>query len=72
VAVLASRSDTVIFAGARNPSGATQLLALAEKHPGKVHVVKLVSSDRHGNDEAVEQIRRLAGRLDIVVANAGT
>ncbi|EIN06090.1 NAD(P)-binding protein [Punctularia strigosozonata HHB-11173 SS5] len=71
VALLAARPNTVVFAGARNPSAATDLQALAAKHPGKLHIVKLVSSDRQGNDEAVAEIRRVAGRLDVVVANAG-
>lgn len=71
VTALASRDDTIVFAGARNPPAATDLHALADKHPGKVHVVKLVSSDRAGNEDAVSQIKAIAGRLDVVIANAG-
>ncbi|EIN06166.1 NAD(P)-binding protein [Punctularia strigosozonata HHB-11173 SS5] len=71
VTVLAAKPDTVVFVGARNPSAAKDLHALADKYPGKLHVVKLVSGDRQGNDAAVEEIKRLAGRLDVVVANAG-
>ncbi|EIN06161.1 NAD(P)-binding protein [Punctularia strigosozonata HHB-11173 SS5] len=71
VTEIAAKPDTVVFAGARNPSAAKDLHALADKYPGKLHVVKLVSGDRQGNDAAVEEIKRLAGRLDVVVANAG-
>lgn len=71
VTALASRDDTIVFAGARNPSTATDLHALAEKYPGKFHVVKLVSNDKAGNEAAVAQIKDIAGRLDVVIANAG-
>ncbi|KZP15550.1 NAD(P)-binding protein [Athelia psychrophila] len=68
---LATRPDTIVFAGARNPTGATALTALMQAHPGKVHVVQLTSGDRAENDTAVKEIGRVAGRLDVVIANAG-
>ncbi|EIN06095.1 NAD(P)-binding protein [Punctularia strigosozonata HHB-11173 SS5] len=71
VAVLAAKPDTVVFAGARDPDRAKDLHALAERHPGKLHVVKLVSGDRQGNEAAVAEIKRVAGGLNVVVANAG-
>lgn len=61
----------IVFAGARNPSAATELQALARSFPGKVHPIKLISSDQETNTAAAEEIRRVAGRLDVVIANAG-
>ena len=45
--------------------------ALAAAHPGRVHVLKLVSADQANNAAAAEEIKRVAGRLDVVIANAG-
>ncbi|KAI5892859.1 NAD(P)-binding protein [Schizophyllum commune H4-8] len=68
---IAARPDTILFAGARDPEGATDLQALAAAHPGRVHVLKVVSADKGNNAAAVEEVKRLAGRLDVVIANAG-
>ncbi|KAL1663603.1 hypothetical protein GGF50DRAFT_56621 [Schizophyllum commune] len=68
VTQLASRPDAVVFAGVRDPARATDLQALAKAHPGSVHVVKLVHPDK-ANNAAVEEIKRVAGRLDVVIAN---
>ncbi|KAL1737887.1 hypothetical protein HDZ31DRAFT_51724, partial [Schizophyllum fasciatum] len=67
---LARRPETVVFGGVRNPAQATDLQALAGAHPGKVHIVKVVSADRAGNDAAIQEIKQVAGRLDVVIANA--
>jgi NAD(P)-dependent dehydrogenase (short-subunit alcohol dehydrogenase family) len=71
VSKLATHEDVVVFAGARTPSTASQLNALAAKYPGKVHVVQLVASDESGNKAAIAQIKEIAGRLDVVIANTG-
>jgi len=68
---LATRNSVVIFAGARNPSAAKDLHALVEKYPGKVHIVKLTSCDKVENEAAVAEIKAIAGRLDVIIANAG-
>ena len=70
VSLLATRPDAVIFAGARNPSDATGLQELAKAHPGRFHVIKVVSADKENNIEAANEIKRVAGRLDVVIANA--
>ena len=44
---------------------------MAAKHPNNLHVLKLVSGDKPGNLAAVEEIRKKAGKLDVVIANAG-
>jgi NAD(P)-dependent dehydrogenase (short-subunit alcohol dehydrogenase family) len=69
--VLATRPDTIVFAGAREPAAAAELQALAKSHPGALHVVKLTSANEADNRAAVEEIKRVAGRLDVVIANAG-
>ncbi|KAI4518100.1 NAD(P)-binding protein [Schizophyllum commune Loenen D] len=68
---LASRSNTIIFAGARNPDAAFDLHALVAKHPDRVHIVELKAGDVEGNKRAVEEIRKKVGQLDVVIANAG-
>jgi NAD(P)-dependent dehydrogenase (short-subunit alcohol dehydrogenase family) len=71
VAQLADRPDTVVFAGARDPSHANSLLALRAQHPETVHIVKLVSADRRDAEEAVAIVKETVGHLDVVIANAG-
>ncbi|TRM70530.1 hypothetical protein BD626DRAFT_30124 [Schizophyllum amplum] len=71
VKILVQRPDVVVFAGARKREAATELHALAEAHPGKLHVVALTSADRGNNDAAIAEVKRVAGRLDVVIANAG-
>ncbi|KAL1752414.1 hypothetical protein FB107DRAFT_277745 [Schizophyllum commune] len=71
VTQLAARPDTIVFGGARNPAQAINLHTLADAHPGRVHVLEVVSANRANNDAAIEEIRRVAGRLDVVIANAG-
>ncbi|KZP14526.1 NAD(P)-binding protein [Athelia psychrophila] len=70
-AALAARPDTVVFAGARNPSTATELQALSRSMPSNVHIVKLASADEEDHKAAVDQIKKDVGRLDVVIANAG-
>jgi NAD(P)-dependent dehydrogenase (short-subunit alcohol dehydrogenase family) len=61
----------VVFAGARNPDAATDLHELADRSQGKLHIVKLISAEEANNRAAVETIKSIAGRLDVVIANAG-
>jgi len=71
VNALATCSGTIVFAGARTPNMAVDLVELVDKYPGKVHILKLTSSNREDNDAAMKEIERVAGRLDVVIANAG-
>ncbi|KAL1691081.1 hypothetical protein GGG16DRAFT_125167 [Schizophyllum commune] len=71
VQALAARPNAVVFAGARDPARATDLNVLAKAHPDRVHILKVVSADRENNKAAIEEVKRVAGRLDIVIANAG-
>jgi NAD(P)-dependent dehydrogenase (short-subunit alcohol dehydrogenase family) len=70
VKALAARADTVVFAGARDPASASELRELADQKKN-VHILKLVSCDEDGNCAAVEEIKRVAGALHVVIANAG-
>uniref|UniRef100_D8QAH1 Ketoreductase (KR) domain-containing protein n=1 Tax=Schizophyllum commune (strain H4-8 / FGSC 9210) TaxID=578458 RepID=D8QAH1_SCHCM len=70
VSLLAERPNTIVFAGARDPATASDLQAVAAKHPDNVFVVELKACDQAGNTRAVEQIRQKTGRLDVVIANA--
>jgi NAD(P)-dependent dehydrogenase (short-subunit alcohol dehydrogenase family) len=70
VKALATRSDTVVFAGARSPSSAAQLQELARQQKN-VHVLKLTSCDKTDNQAAAAEIKKVAGALHVVIANAG-
>jgi NAD(P)-dependent dehydrogenase (short-subunit alcohol dehydrogenase family) len=72
VTALAQQDNVVVFAGARNPAVAADLHALVQQHPGKVHIVKLTSCDKTENEAAVDMIKSIASRLDVVIACAGT
>jgi NAD(P)-dependent dehydrogenase (short-subunit alcohol dehydrogenase family) len=65
------RENVIVFASARDPTSATALNQLANQHQGQLHVVKLLSADEANNRVVVENIKRIAGRLDVVIANAG-
>ncbi|KAK4700118.1 hypothetical protein P7C70_g6133, partial [Phenoliferia sp. Uapishka_3] len=69
VTELAKDSSNLVFAGAREPAKADALNALATS-VGNLKVVKVTSADEADNKAAVEEIRRTAGRLDCVIANA--
>jgi NADP-dependent 3-hydroxy acid dehydrogenase YdfG len=69
--VLSARDNTVVFAGARDPENARDLVALAAERPHKLHTIKLISGDADGNASAISYIKEKAGRLDTVIANAG-
>ncbi|KAI4519356.1 NAD(P)-binding protein [Schizophyllum commune Loenen D] len=70
VTLLAARPDTIVFAGAREPARATDLQALATAHPNRVYPVKLISADRAINAAAAEEIKKVGGKLDVIIANA--
>ncbi|KAJ7101422.1 hypothetical protein B0H15DRAFT_411505 [Mycena belliarum] len=69
VAALAARPDAIVFAGARDPA-AKSLTDLAATHPN-VRPVKLTAGDKADNEATIAEIRKSAGRLDVLFANAG-
>lgn len=68
---LTRRDNVLVFAGVRDFSSATALHELSGKRPGKIHILKLTSCDKAEHAAAVAHIRDVAGRLDVVIANAG-
>ena len=70
VSALAARPNTLVYATARDPSKADQLQQLAKQHDN-LHVVKLEVQSDDDHAAAVRQIEAEAGRVDVVVANAG-
>ncbi|KAJ7789386.1 hypothetical protein B0H14DRAFT_243727 [Mycena olivaceomarginata] len=68
-ATLAARPNTIVFAGARDPA-ASSLKDLVAKH-SNVHPIKLTSGDVADNAAAAAEIEKIAGHLDVVIANAG-
>ena len=70
VKVVANDPEKVIFAGARNPSKAAELQALASSN-ANIHIVKLESTSVADATAAADKVRQVTGGLDVVVANAG-
>ncbi|EJU05874.1 NADP-binding protein [Dacryopinax primogenitus] len=68
---LLDRPDVIVFAGVRKPAGASDLLSLQSNHSEKLHILPLTSAYRSDNLAAVSEIQRIAGKLDVVIANAG-
>lgn len=69
---LARREGAIVFAGVRDISTASDINALAKESAGKVHVIKLTSGDQVEHNAAIEKIKEISGRLDVVIANAGS
>ncbi|KAJ7767970.1 hypothetical protein DFH07DRAFT_313268 [Mycena maculata] len=67
-ASLAARPNAIVFAGARDPA-AQSLKDLSAKHPN-VHPVKLTAGDKADNEAAIAEIQKIAGQLDVIIANA--
>lgn len=66
----ASQPNTTVFAGVRNPSKVTELQQFAKEH-SNVHIVKLESANEADAVAAAATVEKVAGGLDIVIANAG-
>lgn len=72
VEALSQREGVTIYAGVRDPEGASKLEALAAERPeGRIRIIKLISADAASNRAAAEQIKSEVGTLDVVIANAG-
>ncbi|KAJ7166328.1 hypothetical protein C8R43DRAFT_1232381 [Mycena crocata] len=69
VTALAARTNAIVFAGARDPA-AQSLKDLSAKH-SNVHPVKVTSGDQADNEAAIAEIKKTAGQLDVIIANAG-
>jgi len=71
VEAFASRPNSVVFAGVRNLSKVERLKVLSSQVPGQVHIIELSSGGVEDNKAAAEVIERVAGHIDVVIANAG-
>ena len=69
---LAARPSTIIYAGARDARKATQLHDLATQYGSHVRIVQLRSESDDDHAAAAQQVEREVGKVDVVVANAGT
>jgi NAD(P)-dependent dehydrogenase (short-subunit alcohol dehydrogenase family) len=67
---LIDRPDTIVFAGSRDPSN-KDLQALATANPDRFCSIALDSADEPLNKAAADFIEEKAGKLDVVIANAG-
>ncbi|GAA6040952.1 hypothetical protein JCM8097_003205 [Rhodosporidiobolus ruineniae] len=70
VQALSSRPDSLICAGVRDPNQAKELNSLAEQK-GNVVVVKLEAPSEVDAAAIAELIEERAGKLDVLIANAG-
>jgi NAD(P)-dependent dehydrogenase (short-subunit alcohol dehydrogenase family) len=67
---LRDRPGAIVFATSRNPDSA-KLKALTDK--GNVHLVKITKQPEAVDEalQAAELVRKVAGKVDVVIANAG-
>ncbi|KAF9482909.1 NAD(P)-binding protein [Pholiota conissans] len=70
--IAATDPSAIIYAGGRNPPGATLLVELAARYPGRVVPVKYIAADKEGNEALAKEISAKHGRVDTVIANAAT
>ncbi len=66
-----ARQNHTVFAGVRNPDGAGELTEKIAAQGLDVQLVKLDLLDPQSIDNAVATVMSAAGRLDVLVANAG-
>lgn len=67
---LIARPDTVVFAGSRDPLN-KDLQSLVTTYPDRFFSIALDSADEALNKAAASFIEEKAGKLDVVIANAG-
>ncbi|KAF7335878.1 NAD(P)-binding protein [Mycena sanguinolenta] len=65
-----SRAPTPLSSLARETPAAQSLRELAAQYPN-VHPIKLTAGDKADNEAAIAEILKIAGQLDVVIANAG-
>jgi len=69
--LLTTQSDSIVFAGARNPTTATSLKDLVASYPSRLHIVKLDSTSAEDAKKAAAYVEKTTDGLDYVFANAG-
>lgn len=68
---LLDESDSVVYAGVRDPSAQGELSKLASSHDGRVHIVKLAAGSKEDAAALNAKIKEEVGHLDVLIANAG-
>ena len=71
VAQLAARPDSLVYAGARDPSKADKLQQLAKQH-SNVRLLQLSAESDADHAAAAKRVEAEAGRVDVLLANAAT
>ncbi|KXS14192.1 hypothetical protein M427DRAFT_99912, partial [Gonapodya prolifera JEL478] len=71
VTAIINKPNAIVYAGARDPLNAKDLTELQASHRN-LHIVKLTSAKVEDNAAAVAEIKRVARRLDVAIANAVT
>ncbi len=64
-------SNNIIFVGVRDPPKATRVEELAKTAKAKIHLIKIESADEEGNKKAAEEVKKVVGHVDVLLANAG-
>jgi NAD(P)-dependent dehydrogenase (short-subunit alcohol dehydrogenase family) len=69
---LSDRPGSIVFATSRDPEGSAKLKALAAERKN-VHLVKITKQPESVEEakQAAEMVKKVAGKVDVVVANAG-
>jgi NAD(P)-dependent dehydrogenase (short-subunit alcohol dehydrogenase family) len=67
----AQRDDVLVFAACRHPEEAAELQELAKLKNGKIVIVPLDVTNAEAIKQAVETVSQQAGKLDILLNNAG-
>jgi NAD(P)-dependent dehydrogenase (short-subunit alcohol dehydrogenase family) len=71
VAELCRCDNATVFATVRDPSTASDLQAMAKESGGALHIIKLALGNEGDLNAAVKEIQEIAGKIDVVIANAG-
>lgn len=69
--ILTKDEHSFVYAGSRNLSELA-LKGLQVTFPGRVIITRCVSADEDGNRAMAKEIEEKHGRIDVVIANAGT
>ena len=70
VETLVARPNTLVYATARDPAKADKLQQLAKQH-SNVRIVQLRTDSDADHQAAAKQVEVEAGRVDVLIANAG-
>jgi NAD(P)-dependent dehydrogenase (short-subunit alcohol dehydrogenase family) len=67
---LSARPNAIVFAGVRDIKAA-QSGRLGSIARSNLHLLKITSADEADNRAAAAEVEKIAGKVDVVLANAG-